>query len=106
MIEYKGYISGPIDVDPEDGVFSGTIAGLADVIHFEGSTPEELLASFQGSIDEYLKYCEEVGKKPDKSFSGKMLIRSSPGLHRKATMRAESEGISLSAWVSRTIEAA
>lgn len=106
MIEYKGYVSGPIDFDPEDGTFSGTVAGLADVIHFEGTTREELLSSFQESIDDYLAYCQEVGKTPDRPFSGKMLVRATPEQHRKAFLRAEAEGISLSAWVSRTIDAA
>ena len=106
MMEYKGYVSGPIDFDPEDGTFSGTVAGLADVVHFEGSNSEELVQSFRGSIDDYLAYCEEVGKTPDKPFSGKMLIRATPEIHRKAAMRAQAEGKSLSAWVADTIKAA
>jgi len=28
MMEYKGYAAGPIDFDPEDKTFSGTVAGL------------------------------------------------------------------------------
>jgi len=61
-MEYKGYLAGPIDFDPDDGTFSGTVLGLSDVIHFEGSTAEELCASFQGSIDEYLAVCAEKGR--------------------------------------------
>jgi predicted HicB family RNase H-like nuclease len=33
MMEYKGY-AGPIDFDADDKTFSGTVAGLKDVIHF------------------------------------------------------------------------
>lgn len=105
-MEYKGYVSGPIDFDPEDGTFSGTVASLSDVIHFEGTTAEELRASFQDSIDEYLAICTEKGRNPDRPFSGKMLVRATPELHRKAGLRAASEGISLSQWIARQIDAA
>jgi hypothetical protein len=39
-------------------------------------------------------------------FNGKILLRTAPELHRKATLRAASEGLSLSQWISRQIEAA
>jgi len=106
MMEYKGYVAGPIDFDPDDGTFSGTVLGLSDVIHFEGTNAEELRESFQGSIDEYLRICEEKRRNPDKPFSGKMLVRSTPELHRKAALRAAAEGVSLSQWIARQIDAA
>ncbi|MGA7343878.1 MAG: hypothetical protein WBE72_19165 [Terracidiphilus sp.] len=61
MMEYKGCLSGPIDFDPEDNTFSGTVAGLRDVIHFEGSTARELSRAFRESIDSYLELCAETG---------------------------------------------
>ena len=105
-MEYKGYVSGPIDFDPEDGTFSGTVAGLSDVIHFEGTNAQELWDSFRGSIDKYLTICDEKGRSPDKPFSGKILVRTEPELHRKAALRAAAEGISLSQWIARQIDAA
>jgi len=54
MMEYKGYLAGPIDFDSEDNTFSGTVAGLRDVIHFEGTTAKELARAFRESIDCYL----------------------------------------------------
>ena len=106
MMEYKGYAASPIDFDPEDGTFSGTVAGLRDVIHFEGSTARELKKAFRESIDAYLKFCEEKGQEPDRPFNGKILVRTEPELHRKAAMRAAGEGVSLSRWISRQIESA
>lgn len=105
-MEYKGYLAGPIDFDPDDGVFSGTVAGLVDVIHFTGSNATELLESFRGSIDEYLMICLEKGRTADKAFNGKILVRTEPDLHRKAAVRAAAEGLSLSQWISRQIDAA
>jgi len=62
-MKYKGYEAGPIDYD--DGTFSGVVAGLRDVIHFEGTTADQLKASFQASIDDYLALCAGRGKKPE-----------------------------------------
>ncbi len=99
-------MAGPIDFDPEDGTFSGMVLGLKDVIHFEGTTAEELLASFQDGIDDYLTLCAERGEAPDRPFNGKILVRTEPDLHRKAAIRAAAEGLSLSQWISRQIDAA
>ncbi|HET8728730.1 MAG TPA: type II toxin-antitoxin system HicB family antitoxin [Alphaproteobacteria bacterium] len=105
-MEYKGYLAGPIDFDPEDRTFSGTVAGLKDVIHFEGSTADELFRSFRESIDDYLALCAEKGQEPDRPFSGKFPVRVAPELHRKAALRAAAEGMSLNQWIARQIEAA
>ena len=106
MMEYKGYAAGPIDFAPKENTFSGTVAGLKDVIHFEGSTAKELARAFRASIDSYLKYCEETGQEPDRPYNGKILVRTDPGLHRKAALRAAVEGVSLSRWISQQIESA
>jgi len=106
MMEYKGYAAGPIDFDPKENTFSGTVSGLKDVIHFEGSTAKELTRAFRDSIDSYLDYCEEIGQEPDRPFNGKILLRTEPELHRKAALRAAVEGVSLSTWISKRIESA
>jgi predicted HicB family RNase H-like nuclease len=59
MMEYKGYAASPIDVDPEEKTFSGSVAGLRDLIHFEGRTATELERAFSESIDSYLALCAE-----------------------------------------------
>ncbi len=106
MMEYKGYAAGPIDFDPEANTFSGTVAGLKDVIHFEGGTAKELARAFRASVDSYLQYCAETGQEPDRPYNGKILVRTDPELHRKAALRAAVEGVSLSRWISQQIESA
>ncbi len=106
MMEYKGYLAGPIDFNQEENTFSGTVTGLRDVIHFEGTTARELVRAFRASIDSYLELCAETGQKPDCPFNGKILVRIEPELHRKAALRAAVEGVSLSRWTSRQIETA
>jgi predicted HicB family RNase H-like nuclease len=54
MMVYKEYTAGPIEFDAEDNTFSGTVAGLRDVVHFEGSTMDELMQAFRESVDMYV----------------------------------------------------
>ena len=103
MLEYKGYIT---TVEAEDGVFLGRVAGLRDVITFEGTTFAEVEQAFRDSIDDYLAFCTERGEPPDRPYSGKIPLRVSPDIHRRAAMRAQSEGLSLNQWIARRIESA
>lgn len=64
MLEYKGY-QGVVEFDCEADVFFGEVVGLRDVITFEGRSVEELERSFRDSVDEYLKFCHELGRSPD-----------------------------------------
>jgi predicted HicB family RNase H-like nuclease len=103
MLEYKGYIG---TVEAEDGVFLGRVAGLRDVITFEGTTFAEVEHAFRDSIDDYLAFCAERGEPPDRPYSGKIPLRVGPDMHRRAAMRAQSEGLSLNQWIARRIESA
>ncbi len=103
MLEYKGYY-GVMEAD--DGAFVGRIAGLRDVVTFEGENFAEVEQAFRDSIDDYLAFCAERGDQPDRTFSGKVPLRLEPGLHRRAAAMAQAEGISLNQWIARRIESA
>ena len=64
MVIYKGY-TGKVEYDNEAGCFYGEIIGLHDVITFKGTSVNELQKSFKESIDDYLAFCERMGKAPD-----------------------------------------
>lgn len=102
MLEYKGYIGA---VEPEDGSFVGRVLGLRDVITFEGETCTEVEQAFRDSVDDYLAFCAERAEPPDQGFSGEIRLRLPPALHRRAASRAEAEGVSLSQWIAKRIEA-
>jgi predicted HicB family RNase H-like nuclease len=99
-------MSGPIAVDPEGNALSGTMAGLRDIVHFEGTTGIEIVQVFRDSIDTFLDVCTEHGQTPNSPFSGRFLVRTQPELHRKAALQAAAEGVSISQWNSRRIDAA
>lgn len=102
MLEYKGYVG---TVSAENGAFHGRVTGLRDVVTFEGETYEEVEQAFRNSVDDYLAFCAERGEAPDKPFSGRVPLRLNPELHRRASVRAEAEGLSLNQWIAKRIEA-
>jgi predicted HicB family RNase H-like nuclease len=69
------------------------------VITFQGATVEEARAAFVESVDDYLAFCAERGEKPERPFSGKLLVRLDPNLHRELSMAAEKSGMSINALV-------
>lgn len=98
-MEYKGYI-GHVEFDDEAGVFHGDVINTRDVITFQGTTVEELRQALKDSVECYLEFCVEMGKAPEKPFSGKFMLRIPPDLHRKAYESARKAGKSLNAWVA------
>ena len=95
-----------VTFDEEFDIFHGEVINTRDVITFQGKSVAELRAAFKDSVDEYLTFCIERGRKPDKPFSGRVPLRISSEVHRAATAAAVAEGKSLNAWLSETIERA
>jgi len=105
MLEHKGYI-GCVEFDDEAGVFSGEVINTRDVITFQGTSVEELQVAFRDSVEDYLEFCAERGEQPDKPFSGKFMLRTTPNLHRELYVAAKRAGKSLNAWVAEQLERA
>lgn len=103
MLEYKGYFG---TVEADEGIFVGRVAGLRDVITFEGTTFAEIEQAFRDSLDDYLAFCAERGEPPDRPYSGKIALRVSPDAHRRAAMQAKALGLSLNQWIAQRIETA
>lgn len=91
---YKGYL-GSVEVEFEDGILHGKIQFIRDIVTYEGSTPAELKAAFEGAVDEYLADCESLGKSPDKPFSGHFNIRVGEERHHRLAKQAFRDGRTL-----------
>ncbi|MEZ4606966.1 MAG: type II toxin-antitoxin system HicB family antitoxin [Deinococcales bacterium] len=103
MLSYKGY-SGYVEFDDEAGLFHGEVLDLRDVVTFQGKSVDEIEQAFKDSIDDYLAFCEERGEEPDKPFSGKLMLRLPPDLHRKVYALSKQEGKSLNQWISERLD--
>ena len=102
-MKYKGY-QGQVTYDEEAKLFHGEVAGLRDVVTFQGTSVDELERAFKDSVDEYLNFCKELGRAPEKPFSGNLLLRLPPELHERAAYEAKCSGVSLNAWLKQGIQ--
>ena len=105
MLNYKGY-TGHVEFDDEAGLFHGEVLDLRDVVTFQGKSVDELSQAFKDSVDDYLEFCEERGEEPDKPFSGKLMLRLPPELHRKVYTSSKREGKSLNQWIAERLDKA
>ena len=103
MMEYKGYYA-HIEYSDEDNCFFGTIAGIADVVSFEGNSTEELKEAFTEAVEDYLDICKRQGKEPQKVYKGSFNVRINPELHKRAVLTATADGISLNQLVEKAVE--
>ncbi|MDE6956816.1 MAG: type II toxin-antitoxin system HicB family antitoxin [Lachnospiraceae bacterium] len=85
ILEYKGYCA-KIQYSADDGVLFGKIEGINDLVNFESENAKEIEREFQGAVDDYLEFCEEIGKQPDKTYKGTFNVRIAPELHRELSM--------------------
>jgi predicted HicB family RNase H-like nuclease len=105
VMTHKGY-SARIDYSNEDGCFIGHLAGIRDVVGFHGESVSELKAAFEEAVEDYLAACKKLKRTPQRPYSGKVMLRIDPGVHAKAAMLAEAEGVSLNAWAQEALSRA
>ncbi len=104
-MSYKGY-SARVEYDDEDGIFTGRIAGIRDGVGFHADSVAELREAFHEAVEDYLETCARIGKEPQKAFSGQMMFRVNPELHRRAAVAAELAGKSLNQWAEEVLNRA
>lgn len=101
-LTYKGYTA-RIDFDDRDNILVGRLLGIKDIVGFHADNVADLRVAFEESVDDYLEACAAIGKSPDKTVSGKLLLRLSPDIHAAAQVKAKSLGKSLNQWASETL---
>ena len=102
-MKYKGY-TGIVEFDEEARIFHGEVIGLRDVITFQGQSVDELEKAMSESVDFYLAWCTDRNKEPEKPFSGKLMIRTTPEIHSRAALAAARIGLSLNKYIEKAIE--
>ena len=89
--------------DDEDGIFTGRIAGIRDGVGFHADTVDGLRAAFHEAVEDYLETCAKLARTPQHAFSGQMMFRVQPEVHRKAALAAELEVKSLNKWAEAVL---
>lgn len=98
--------SARVEFDADDRIFFGRIAGIADGVGFHADTVDGLIAAFEEAVDDHLATCVRVGKRPDRPYSGKLMLRNKPELHRALALRAALAGKSLNQFGAEALAAA
>lgn len=104
-IQYKGYV-GKFEYEQDDDIFHGRVINIQDMVTFAGKSIEELKSALKGSVDEYLAFCVEKGRAPERPFSGKFNVRVEPDLHRAIATAAITTGKSMNNWIVDALESA
>lgn len=74
------------------------------MVTFETKNLSEVTKEFENAVDDYLEFCKEVGKAPDKEYKGTFNVRISPKLHKELAMLASKNGESLNQTVEKAIQ--
>ena len=82
ILEYNGFL-GSVEYSAADEVFFGRIIGITDHITYDGDSVQKLKRCFKDAVEDYIESCFELGKEPEKSYSGKLEVLVSPDLHRR-----------------------
>lgn len=99
---YKGYTA-TLTVDVEAGLIHGRVQGLRDVVSFEVERPGEVLHAFREAVDDYLDFCQKLGRDPEKPYSGSFMVRMTPEEHRSLAKAAAEKGCSINAYVREAV---
>lgn len=102
LMKYKGYHA-KIEFDSDDNIFIGHVLGINDSLNFHGNSVVDLTKEFHNSVDNYLDYCKQIGKEPEKEFRGTFNVRINPEMHKRAALEAADEGVTLNQFVSEAI---
>ena len=101
-MKYKGY-EAVVSFDYEAEIFHGEVINTKDVITFQGKAVAELKKAFHESVEDYLSFCKKRGEAPEKPFSGTLVIRIEPALHRKLSTDAKKKKLSLNALIQERL---
>ena len=88
IMSYKGYAA-RIEYSDEDGCFIGHIAGIRDIVGFQGESVSELRQAFEEAVDDYVPTCEKLKLTPQRPYSGKVMLRIEPSIHARVAVLAE-----------------
>ena len=104
-MEYNGYF-GSVHYNDDDKVFYGKLEFIRALVSYEGTDVASLRAAFEEAVDDYLEFCKETGKQPEKPFKGSFNLRLDPELHKRLVSNAMNEGKTLNAFVKDVLEKA
>jgi predicted HicB family RNase H-like nuclease len=102
-LNYNGYVA-KVTYDEGDQDMHGVVTNTAATLHFAGRSIDELKQAFADTVNEYVAWCHERGKDPEKPYTGNVSLRIPPTLHRALATSALDEGTSVNNFIARLLE--
>ncbi len=103
-MNYKDY-EAVVKFDEDTEIFYGEVVNIRDVITFQGDSVAQLKQAFVDSVEDYLEFCSERNETPNQPFSGDLVVRISPELHRRLYKKAKHSGKSLDSIIEESLAA-
>lgn len=103
-LKYEGYI-GSVCFDLEEEILYGQIEFINDLVTYEGVSISELNTRFKDAVNDYIETCKEVGKEPEKPFSGTFNVRIGSELHKNLALKSKLENTTINELVKSSIAA-
>ena len=100
--EYDAVIS----FDPEIQMFRGEFIGLNGGADFYADSIDKLQKEGETSLRVFLDFAAEKNISPKKQFSGKLVLRLKPEIHKKYKILASAKNVSLNQLLNETLEKA
>ena len=104
ILEYKGY-QGKVTFHADRQDYFGQIDGITDLVTFEADNPQDIEREFHNAVDDYLSFCDEIGKTPESAYKGRIFLQISPILHQKLMEKANRENESIDVALEKAIKA-
>lgn len=101
---YKGY-EGIVEYDAEANILHGEVLHLHDVITFQADCVGDLEGAFHESVDDYLEFCAEHNREPEKPYTGNISLRLPPDLHKQVVSIAKRKKESVNSFIVEAVEA-
>ncbi|WP_426029798.1 type II toxin-antitoxin system HicB family antitoxin [Caulobacter sp. DWP3-1-3b2] len=102
VMKHNGYTA-RAEFDDEDEIFIGRLAGVNDIVGFHADSVSDLKAAFHEAVADYIATCAKAGKKPEKPYSGQIMVRVDPVVHARAALAAELAGKTLAGWTEEKL---
>ena len=102
ILKYRGYTT-VIEFSAEDQMLYGKIEDIRDLVNFLGENAAEIEQAFHEAVDDYLDFCKDVGKEPEKPYKGSFNVRIPSELHRAAVIKAREAGLTLNGFVETAL---
>ena len=101
-----GEYAAVISFDPEIQMFRGEFIGLNGGADFYADSIEKLQKEGETSLRVFLEFAAAKNISPKKQFSGKLVLRLKPEIHKKYKILASAKNVSLNQLLNETLEKA